>query len=364
MPSSRPKARPQKKRVDKLARLTVLFLVALLQYGLAHIPLSVDLQAEKAFNPAKVTRAQQDLLLEAPLIRAGQELLLSSQCPSGEITEVRLAQAQLTDDTLRGLRQLGANPPSDSESLRYVPEGTNRPTQSSAKCTSQLEVKLADAGHPPSRLRVFQLGDLASDPNPYFELKSAGSDLVVQVSADSTTNSLADCGYKVRLEVGDWSVRISAPLPIAALAAQDSDLRFHFRSLTTSEGALSQNISLGTPPMNLGDPPGFRAQAVVVEQLALSGLGQPPATILAGHGTHDAPLVLTGLEIRPDNIQVRVSGKGRVYINGNEEAFNLFDWVKRSPIVESLLGVANTALVAWALAPFVGRRNARRSSES
>jgi hypothetical protein len=343
-------------RRNRIARIAVgvfvLVVAFLVQYFLANIPLPVDIGKRDEFSPAKVRLGQDKLVIEGPVVNSLKGELLLHDGKANEVVEVHFNNARLNDVSIEDLSKPDFKPTSTPAKLDYVP--SDKQAAAGEPCRTFLQIKEKD-GKPPGALHFYQLKTADADRRRQLEMKAVGGEIEVVMYAASppkATNETEGCRKK--LQVGSLPSQFLAPsTDVRAIAADDSSFRFLFRPLDPntplwdggSEGFYAP-FELGLPMVKPGDLQPFQARAVVIKDLNNADPNSPP--ILSARSMDGESLLnVYDLKIGSDELQVKVSGKGMMSVNGKEVTFDYMKQLEDRTLPAWILTGANAALLAW-----------------
>ncbi|HMG76292.1 MAG TPA: hypothetical protein VK582_22655, partial [Pyrinomonadaceae bacterium] len=141
---------------------------------------------------------------------------------------------------------------------------------------------------------------------------------------------------------------------LTSIIGEGSDLRLYFRPLKPDSspwadagGVLRLDLG-GAQKLNPNDPPPFQARAISIRSLG-GGNSIPVApALISARSTDDGSLLsINDFKIDSDQLQLSITGKGWVTINGEPETVNFLKRVQENPILLALLAAFDTALLAW-----------------
>lgn len=339
----------------KVAAVLAYLGVVGVEAGLANIPVTVDVAK---FSPV-ISPAGHELVIRGPLTNSTEGVLFSKTGDTNQILDVYFPRARLAPSTVQQMRSLGA--PSDVRSIKYVTQEAASPG-SKQHCHPGIEIALANAGAEPE-VELYQLDEQADSPYVEMEVKNAALAVTLNTDTDSTDQGLTSCGYQKLLRLsnlssdnqGDrpWDLNITQPMPpITVIVDSEAAFRFYFRPLektgsSQSSGTAMLALNLGAPKIHFEDTQPFRAQAVLTKPQA-SGEKKTASADFSAHAlSSQALLDLSKLEIGADRVQLSLSGKARVEVQGKEQTANLWDKIKEVPLLQRSFETANTALLGW-----------------
>jgi hypothetical protein len=336
--------------------VSVLVVALVAQYYLTKIPRrSVDIGKQSEFSPVTV-QLNQELVIEEPFVSSPEGKLFSRNPKANEVVDVHFENARLDDLTIEDLSSARFKPSLTPEPIDYGASDSKQTPGPGGPCRTFFEIELKDR-KPPRALHFYQLDGDGADRRRYFEIKTGGAELVVQITTvtpPEVTNETEGC--RKQLRVGD---RPPLPIPpvtsIRVIAAADSAFRFTFRTLDADakplwEGpeGLFEPFDLGPPMVNPNDPPPFlQAREVSVRNLQNNG-SNPPSLLSARSADQEPLLSVYGLKVGPDRLQIRVLGTGEMSVNGQPPTFDFLQRLETlNPLSKVIIGALNAALLAW-----------------
>jgi hypothetical protein len=339
------------------------------EYYVSRIPAVVDISAKKELNPALIELGQKKLVLEHPSAGASGRLLVSHDGTSDEVVDARFDKARLSAETMQmlAIREAEA-PPAEAVKIELLTE----PEQQASKevpCKTAIAIEEASEDTPVGTLGFYQL-EAPDVDSRHVEIESSDSELVVQIETTVPRGSQPTAhGCVKMLRIGDWSRDVYAPFPLKVITSAGAAFRLRFAPTTSgsppwmaANGLLG--LDLGTP-LTPDNPIPFGVRAMRID--SLNPRHNQASLIGARALDGDAPLVVSRLEIGPDQLQIQVSGKGRFTTDGQAEAMDLIGVAGRYPLVAALVTTANGALLAWLVRVATAKRKAprkpRRSSK-
>lgn len=325
------------------------------QYYLTKVPShSIDIGRRSEFSPATVKRNQQQLVIDGPVVASPEGKLFSRDPGPNEGVDVHFDNARLDEQTVEDLSSptLKSSTP---EKIDYGAAESREVLGAGRPCRTSLEVELRDAKLPRA-LYLYQM-EVAGADLRNLELKTAGAELVVQMTTTTPPEAVAETeGCRKLLRVGNRAlIRVPPFTPVRVIVAADSAFRFNFRTLAADakrlwdgpEG-LFEPFDLGPPMINPNDPPPFlQAREVSIRKLQDDG-GNAPSTLSARSVAGRPLLSIYDLKIGSDNLQIKVSGSGEMLADGQPETVNLLQRLEElGPLAKALLVALNAALIAW-----------------
>ncbi|HYE14683.1 MAG TPA: toll/interleukin-1 receptor domain-containing protein [Pyrinomonadaceae bacterium] len=343
-----------------LAAAAALALAAALfvQYRLAYGPQRVSLTPASPLSSVAAHLGHDELLIERPQTDSDEGLLLAHYGREGEFIDINFERARLGGETLRRLALRrppdAAPPPHDAARLTFEtlpPEAPPAgPRPGGQTCRTSFEIHAAEAGLPPSALRLYQTEAAGGERARRFGLKAAGGDLRFRVETVPPPDAAREAlGCRKRLGAGDVFEHLFSGLSTVYAVAEDGggvNLSFNVASLKEGAAGLFPPFEM-VAAAQPGGPAPLRAGAVHLRPL--SGDTKAPATFsLTADGQ---PLSIDNLEVGPDLIRLRVSGLAVVEDrDGNH--FKLRDRLalkSRAFALFALLDLALVLLLVWLL---------------
>lgn len=343
-------------RTRKVAAVLAYLGAVGVQAGLADIPVTVDVAK---FSPV-IVPAGHELVIQGPVVNSAEGILFSKTGDTTEILDVYFPRARLAASTVEQMRALGA--PSELRNIKYVTQETAASSTSGKHCHSSIEIRLVDPTGSPPELGLYQLDGQADSPYVEMEIKHAALAVTLDTDSESTDQSLTVCGYQKLLRLSSltsgtsqndrpWDLRITQPMPpITVILDSDSAFRFYFRPLEkggSPPASGMMTLNLGTPKVHFEDAQPFRARAIWAKSQHEDNDKTYSDDFSARALGSQALLDISKFEIGSDRMQMSLSGKARVEVQGKEQTSNLWDKIKEVPLLERSLEAANTALLGW-----------------
>ncbi|HEX8072815.1 MAG TPA: hypothetical protein VF546_22910 [Pyrinomonadaceae bacterium] len=323
--------------------LSVLAGVIIAEYKLINRPRVLGLETTGQFAPATVNLAAEELVVEGPLVRAPEWLLLSYDGRATETVNVYFDRARLAGETVEEYAERGLSPPAALAPIDYQFD-PGAPAASGEPCHTRVEVR-AD-GALPAALHLFQGGTPGRNSYRELWLRATGADLKTRIdTADAPGASARAPGCRKLLKVGDWQQSVAAESVLAVVPA-DAEFRLRFLPLKTDANAWAEAenfFDLGIEQVRGDDPPPFQARAVSVRRRQ-GGVDLLRAESAPG----DPPLTVQSLRVGSDQLQVSVGGRGFVQRDGDYYKVNLLEPLYTTTFGQLLLALQG-ALVAWVL---------------
>lgn len=342
-------------RSRKIGAVLALVSAAGVQYGLANIPVTVDVAQ---FSPL-IVAAENELVLQGPVINSRDGLLFSKTVETDQILDVYFPQAQLASATAT---QLGV--PEELRSIKYITQEPGATSSVKQNCHSSIEIRLVDSTTSTPDIRLYQFEGQSDSPYVEMEVKNAALAVSLNTDSDAPDHSLAPCGYEKLLQLSSpqnstaqsgqprqLHITQAGP-PIQVMVGGDSSFRFFFRPLekgpsSQASSAVMLPLDLGSPKTKFEDPPPFLVHAVWKASQSKSEGRGINVEFSARALSSQALLDISKLEIGSDRMQLALSGKAYVEVQGKEQTADLWDKVKEVPLLERIVEAANGALLTW-----------------
>lgn len=336
----------------RLARAVVGILLlagaAFAEYGLANIPRPVNLDTTGKFSPATIKLGQEELVIEGPVIDSAEGLLFSHNGRANEVVEASFGRARLAEETIGSFESVGSKPPSTPANIEYRAEEAKSPPAGHEPCRTRVE--LCVTSKMPAELHLSQRERPGGNHYRYLEMTARGAEIVSHLETHSPNGSYVEPGCQKRLSVGDWNHSIT--VNVTTIVDENSSLRLYFRPVTPestpwadADGFLPFDVGV-SETMNPDDPRPFEARAVSIRSLIGGNSTSGPPTLSAMSTGNGPLLTISDLRIGSDQLHLSVVGKGWVKINGKDETVSLLKLVTENPLLATLLGAANAALLA------------------
>lgn len=348
---------PEKLQRSRGARVAagacVLAVVFGAQLWLANLALPVDVDATDKFSQLPVKRSQHELLIEEPVFSFADGQLFEHDGAANEIVDVHFDGAALDPETAADL-DLSQEPPAPPQSISYATPEIEQSPGAGDPCRTFLKIEVSN-GRTPRALHFYQLEDGAGRSR-HLEVKTDGAELVVRMSTQTpagTTTETEGCRKTLRVG-GEPALTLPGDSEVAVVAAPGSTFRLSFRPLdrdeTLWEGGAEgfyAPFKLGPPQVRPNDPlPSLQAREVSVRKLQDDGAQTPP--LLSARSGDGAPLLrVYDLRLGADELRVKVSGKAEVSVNGRAETFDALKRLEDRPILSTILGAIDLALLIW-----------------
>jgi len=342
-------------RTRKIVAVLALLVAAGVQYGLANIPVTVDVAQ---FSPLIVS-AENELVIQGPAVNSRDGLLFSKTGDTNQILDVFFPKAKLAASTAA---QVGAS--SELSSIKYITQEPSAKPSLKQNCHSSIAISLVDPTTATPEIRLYQFEGQSDSPYVEMEVKNAALAVSLDTDSDSPDHTLPACGYQKMLQLKSlqnntgrsaqpWDMDIVQSLPpIQVMVGSDSSFRFFFRPLekassSRDSSAAMMPLDLGSPRIHFEDAPPFLAHAVWKASQSTGEARGNNVDFSARALSSQALLDISKLEISSDRIQLSLSGKAHVEVQGKEQTTDLWNKIKEVPLLERSLEGANGALLTW-----------------
>ncbi len=342
----------------KIAAVLAYLGVVGVEAGLANIPVTVDVAR---FSPV-ISPAGHELVIQGPVTNSAEGVLFSKTGNANQILDIYFPRARLAPSTVEQLKSF--SPPSELRSIKYVTQEAAASSSSKQHCHSSIEIALLSSPGAEPEVGLYQLDSQADSPYVEMEVKNAKLAVTFNTDIDYANQTLKACGYQKLLRLSSlsdddsqskrpWDRNIAEPMPpITVIVDTDSAFRFYFSPLektgsSQASGEAVQSLNLGAPKVRFEDAPPLRAHTVWTNPQQ-NGDKNPvnpdfSARALSSQGLLD----VSKIEIGSDRVQMNISGKARVEVQGKEQTANLWDKIKEVPLLQRSFETANTALLGW-----------------
>ena len=333
--------------------LLVLIVAAIGHYYLANVRLPVNVAATNKFSPATVKIGEEELIIDHPVVSLADGLLLAHNGNPNEAVDVNLENAWLAKETVDLLQSIGVEPPQAAGEVSFTTQNPSGTPASGEACRTFLRLELIDATKSLDRIHFYQLETPGLDRYRQIEIRPIGQDLVLRIATElppgGTNESL---GCRKLLKVDEWSQYVNGSLGIEIIARAGSSLRMRFQpvkvggSLWGGPAGFFEAFTLGSPKLKPSDMTPLQTHGIRIRRQNDDSPTSPDVLSAKKVDGGDL-LIVNGLKIGSDQLQINASGKGRVVINGDEVTVDLLERAKRYPIPAGLLATANAALLGW-----------------
>lgn len=331
--------------VKKVLALACLVAVALIEYYLVNLPVG-EVQNSKKFSPAEVQAASEFVIFDHPASGGGRFSFSFAQPESQSekvLLDARFDSAQLVGETVGQLKSLGVAPPSTLGAVTYLTS-----TAGSGACSTTLQV---NAGNPaPASVEFTQDNNELPDNYRQLGVRFAGTDAAVTLTSEGALEHiLSPC--KVELSAGDWKQVIPGFIAIKLRVPAGAQVRFQWQNI-------NQRLTSSLLKFGPASKETFTAEEVRIG--LLPGQTDKPRALEAKSENSSAPLTVK-LEIDANELQVNASGTGRVVENGKTiSTTNALEAINKNPILSTMFGGANVALIGWVTRMFFPARRKRK----
>lgn len=329
--------------------LLVLAAAAFALYKLAHVQRPVYLATAGKFSPATIKLGEQELIIEGPVVDREEGLLFS--CDSGPrgIVQLNFDRARLDQQTIELFESLNVKLPATFAPIDYRAAEAKSSSAGHEPCRTRIELRVVSSA--PAEIRISQLSDPGFNRRRQLQITAIGAELNADMLTQSPGEDSFAPGCQKILKVDN--VSHSTSLEVTALVAEDSTVHFTFLPLVADstpwgdeQGSLPLDLG-GGPRLNPTDAPPFQARAVSIRSFA-SGASTNAPPLLSARSEAGGPLLtISSLKIFSDQLQVSVTGKGSLAIDGLAQTANLLKLFQENLTISGLLIAANGALLAW-----------------
>lgn len=328
--------------------ILVLAAAAFASYKLSHVPRPVDLAAVGKFSPASIKLGEQELIIEEPVVNRDEGLLFSYDSGPNATAQVEFDRASLDDQTRESLDRLNFKLPAGWAPISYRTAEAERFSTVYEPCSTRIELRVASAD--PAEIRISQLHELRSERRRDLQLTASGAGLVANLETASNADSSAP-GCQKLLKVDNVSHPTS--LPVRVRVAENSRIDLSFLALATdstswvdAQGSVALDLG-GPPKLSPTDAPPFQARAVSIRSFTHDRSTTAAPVLSAWSEPGDPLLIISGLRVFSDQLQISVSGKALVEVDGVVQTTNFLNPFEENSIISALLLAANAALLAW-----------------
>jgi hypothetical protein len=332
----------------KVLALACLVAVARVEYYLVNLPVG-EIQNSKKFGPAEVQAGSEFVTFDHPDSGGGRFSFSFAQPESQSqkvLLDARFDSAQLADETLAQLKSLGVAPPAALGAVSYLTS-----TAGSGACSTTLQV---NAGNPaPASVEFTQDNNELPDNYRQLGVRFAGADAaLILTSEGALEHILSPC--KVELSVADWKQVIPGFISIKLRVPAGAQVRFQWQNI-------NQRLTSSLLKFGPASKETFTAEAVRID--LLPGQTDKPRALEAKSESKSSPLTVK-LEIDANELQVNASGTGRVVENGKTiSTTNALEAINKNPILSTMFGGANVALIGWVTRMFFPARRKRKPQD-
>jgi hypothetical protein len=333
--------------------LLVLIVAAGGQYYLANVRLPVNVAATNKFAPATVKLGEEELIIDQPVVSLSDGLLLAHNGNANEAVDINFDNAWLAEETVELLQSIGVDPPQTAGEVSYTTQNPAGAPASGEACRTFFKLELRDASKSLDRIHFYQLEASGLDRYRQIEIRPIGQDLVLSIATElppGGTNGSPGC--RKLLKVNEWSQYLNGSLGIEVFVRSGSSLRLRFqpvmgdRSLWGGPVGFFEALTLGSPKLKPSDTTPLQTHGIRIRRQD-DNSATSPDVLSAKSVAGGELLIVNGLKIGSDQLQINASGKGKVVINGDEVTVDLLERAKRYPLPAGLLATANAALLAW-----------------
>lgn len=323
------------------------------QYYLANVRLPVSVAATNKFSPATVKLGEEELIIYHPVVSLADGLLLAHNGNANEAVDINFEDARLGKETIELLQGIGVDPPPAAGELSITTQNpTGTPTGGEA-CRTFLRLELTDAAKSLDQIHFYQLEAPGLNRYRQIEIRPVGQDVVMRIATELPPGgSNESLGCRKLLKVNEWQQYLNGSLGMEVVVRAGSSFRMRFQPVTAEgslwrgPGGFFEAFTLGSPKLKPSDLAPLQSQGITIRRQ--SGDSATQSDVLSAKKVDGGDLlIINGLKIGSDQLQVSASGRGKVVVNGEEVTVDLLERAKRYPIPAGLLATANAALLAW-----------------
>ncbi|HKQ52352.1 MAG TPA: hypothetical protein VJT74_08295 [Pyrinomonadaceae bacterium] len=291
------------------------------------------------------------MIVEGPSPDAPTSVLLSHEGSPAETVDADLENARLSEETTRE-NEVDPRAAMIPGPISYATRdgGQGRAPDYSRACGTTIEVLLPPDNKAPSRIHFFQTSGRGGETYRDLDIRADDAELVVSLSINPPESPPGDVddaqiteddgpGCVKLIKGARWARLLGGAFGFKSLVAANSKFNFRFMPLPPTT-PLWQGQNGFFEPFTLG-PPGLRAREVSIRTL------NGPATLEVRSADEDMPLRINSLKVGSDQLQVGLTGKGFVKIDGEDITVDFFERIKKYPLLAGLLLMANAALLTW-----------------
>jgi hypothetical protein len=376
----------RRRRVRVSVSIVVLGIVIFIQYFISRLPQPVVL-GETAYSPAISRASQQEIVLHGPILSADPNLLLSFDGKTHQAVEFRAVKAKLTSDSLSFLQNIVRDqysaPPVELEEVEYLIaqdeaaeyEAASEPNhrsfaqtaETAPSCLTFVAVRAID-GKLPTEIHLYQ-PEKGSRTFQALEISAVGADLEVLIHQSQPDSRKPEgnpwaAGCKRTLVIGkEWRIVNHGEYDLSFIVPPNVTFRFDFHALGTtsslqSAGELFEPFVLGSLSLKT------KALSVVPNETNSIDSSKPPRPYLSVEASGEPKAInINGLRAADAELQLSFSGIGLVEVNGKAvKTLNLGDFVNQNPIIATMFGIVNAALIGWVAHNVFGNKNTTEST--
>jgi hypothetical protein len=350
--------------------VSLLLIIVFAQYKFVNMPAPISVDAvNPKITPLKVLSRSQKLLIEDP-VSSATGILATHRGKKYEIVEAHFDKARLAEETSAVLRyferQIGRVPEGDHRIDLIDRESTastkSKPTAGGAPeltleeerelgndtCRTDITLNWSGGVERQRELYFYQADEPGLNSYRSFEMEVKGADLIVSVNTmippgvGSEGRTTAP-GCAKLLQIGDWTLPISAPREIRVVASRNSNLRFRFSSYQSSYPIWDGGVEGSFEPFAF-EPKPFSIRALGL--LNLANASQSPALNVRSGGSGSS-IVLNRVLAGSDYLSVDYSGQAYIQESGQFKTIDLLDRLKKYPIIAGFMAMTNTAILGW-----------------
>jgi hypothetical protein len=328
---------------------TVIFLAAaLIQVFFKDVPWPIRVENSETLRSASAPLAAQEIVISQAKVSPHHTFLKYEGNPS-ETVDLDFDRAALGPATTTTLAAFPPGPPAAPAPWHLVSH-EDRAAPDGETCRAFLDIEVTGDVSRLNEFHLLQLGQPGLNHMRQIEIRTDAASLAVNFKTewpDGKQNKALGC--RKRLQSGDW-FRGIVNQPLQFVVAPYSTFRIDFVSLSPSAPAW------GGPdkPFKSAELGPLLARKFTVRKIREDGTQvkvPPQLHILAYSHSY---LKVKDLEIDSDAVQVSLSGRGWVKLNGSAQGFDLWDAMEKNAMFAALLTSGNALLLAWLRSLFFG----------
>ena len=334
---------------QQVLALTALVALGTGHYVLSRLPVPVMLENAGQFEAG----ATSELVIDQTLARPS--LLLVFEGEVGDAVDLRFDRARLQESTARLLERLGVSLPAGDHPVSLL-------TDQAEKAKTFLRISVVPIPGQASRVTLKTPRE-AGDSGLALVLRADGARLAV--SALSAGDPSPDAPPPQRmLRLGGRPLPVlSGAVPLSMLAAAGSEIRLR---ITAADRGWEDVPRLALAPADQRDAAfgafgiGVRAgrESQFTDYACAAGARLPlanPGRLADGRcAGGEGMLRLVSLGFRPGLLSAQASGLAWLRKGGAVHTLDLVAWLRENPILATLIGALDAAVLAWCKQLFFG----------
>ena len=334
---------------QQVLALTVLVALGVGHYVLSRLPVPVMVENAGPFEAGATSEFVIDQTLERP------GLLLVFEGEAGDAVDLRFDRARLQESTVRLLERLGVTLPAGDHPVSLL-------TGRAEKAKTFLRVSVVPIPGQASRVTLKTPRE-AGDSGLALVLRADGARIAMSaLSAGDPSPDAPPPQRMLRLD-GQQLPLLSGAVPLSMLAAAGSEIRLR---ITPAVGGWENVQRLALAPADQRDAAlsafgmGVRAgrESQFSDYACAAGSRLPlahPGRLADGRcAAGKARLRLVSLGFRPGLVSAQASGLAWARKGGAVHTLDLVAWLKENPILATLIGALDAAVLAWCKQVFFG----------